>query len=107
MAISREAVEDFWAANVGNGVAMNGPLLWVYFFTNDNRFLLEQAIARLEELGYRYVAILHPDEDDNTREYTLHVERVEVHSIDSLLTRCGELGELGIGDFDGFDAGSV
>jgi hypothetical protein len=70
--ISREAIAGFWENNESNGVAMHAPMLWGYFFTNDE-MTLEQAIPTLEGRGYACVGIL--GRGDGESGYILHVER--------------------------------
>ncbi len=87
---------------------MSGDMLWGYFFTDVDPEKLTRAAAVLAERGYRFVDIF-PSEDDPTGLHWLHVERVETHSVDSLLARNDELydfaDEFGLDSYDGMDVG--
>jgi hypothetical protein len=91
---------------------MSAPMLWGYFFTDPSDEKLRSAAARLEAMGYRYVALFEPELDEGTEPYFfLHVEREEVHSVGSLDLRNHELTEfaeeLGIATYDGMDVGPI
>ena len=86
--------------------------LWGYFFTDRDQSKLDAAGKLLQEQGYRYVGIIYPDQqDDDQTLLFLHVERVEAHSVESLLTRNDEFYEFarkhGLGSYDGMDVGPV
>ena len=83
-------------------------MLWGYFFTDRSAEKLERAATILVAQGYRLVKI-REDEDGSTR--WLHVERVEVHSPQSLFARNEALyklaDDLGLDCYDGMDVGPV
>jgi hypothetical protein len=85
-----------------------GSMLWGYFFTDRSAEKLERAAAILVAQGYRLVEI-REDDEGSTR--WLHVERVEVHSPQSLFARNEALyklaDELGLDSYDGMDVGPV
>lgn len=89
------------------------PLLWGYFFLNPERGPLERAIPLLRQKGYRIVGVSLADKrsplDPDT--WRLHVEREEVHTVDSLHRRNDELNrfaaEHGIASYDGMDVGPI
>jgi hypothetical protein len=87
---------------------LEGDMLWGFFFTNHTRGPLAPVAKHLAEKGYRVVDIYLDDEREN---WWLHVEKIEVHSVDSLLKREAELTELaaqhGLGSYDGWDVGPV
>jgi hypothetical protein len=87
---------------------VDGPMLWGYFFTDRSAEKLERAATILVAQGYRLVKI-REDEDGSTR--WLHVERVEVHSPQSLFARNEALyklaDDLGLDCYDGMDVGPV
>jgi Regulator of ribonuclease activity B len=95
----------------------DGECLWGYFFTDHNRKALEAAGRSLEAQGYRFVSIWDVeegdelDDDGEPRPFYLHVERVESHSVDSLMTRNQQLTEFaqknGLLSYDGMDVGAV
>ncbi len=86
---------------------IDGPMLWGYFFVDRERSRLVAAQAELERRGYHFVEILEPDQE--RAGFVLHVERVEVHSIDSLNARnrdlCALARTLNINAYDGMDVG--
>jgi hypothetical protein len=84
---------------------VDGPLLWGYFFNGPDRAALESIGQKLEASGYRRVALRqHPD-----GVWSLHVEKVEIHSVDSLDKRNAEFyalaREAGSVMYDGMDVG--
>lgn len=85
---------------------VDGPLLWGYFFLDPNPSKLRQAASELESAGYRLVSV---EETKRKGVYRLHMEKVEIHSPDSLYRRNGELYALaekyGIASYDGMDVG--
>jgi hypothetical protein len=87
------------------------PLLWGYFFTHPTRDALEKAAPLLTARGYRLVDIRlgerqSPSDPDT---WWLHVERIEIHTVDSLDARNRDLDafakEHGINNYDGMDVG--
>ena len=95
------------------GVNTEAPLLWGYFFFDTDRDRLHNAGRLLERRGYAVVSVHRddPDEDGGPETHTLHVERVEVHSVESLLVRNAELDalarECGLMSYDGMDVGEL
>lgn len=86
--------------------------LWGYFFVDHDREKLSAAAPVLERLGYRVVGFLEPtpDSDDQTQLF-LHVEKEELHTVDSLDARNQELyrfaDEFGLESYDGMDVGPI
>lgn len=87
---------------------LEGDMLWGFYFTNRTKEPLAPVAKQLEKKGYRVVSIYLDEAKEN---WWLHVEKVEIHSIDSLLKREIELTELaavnGLGSYDGWDVGPV
>ncbi len=85
---------------------VDGPLLWGYFFFDPSSTKLNQAASELQAAGYKLVSI---KEVPGQGSFRLHVEKVEVHSPESLHTRNGELYLLaekhGLASYDGMDVG--
>jgi hypothetical protein len=88
---------------------VDGPLLWGYYFTNATPEPLKQAAVQLEALGYRVVDISERPSAASSARWWLHVERVETHSVESLLLRNQQLYELAakwkLSSYDGMDVG--
>ena len=85
---------------------IEGDMLWGFFFTNPTKEPLVPVAKDLEKKGYRIVDIY---QDDKKIDWWLHVEKIEVHDVDSLTKREYELVALaeraGLGSFDGWDVG--
>lgn len=90
---------------------MSREMLWGYFFTNPTQAPLEAAAAELSKMGYRIVLVYPSDKKQPTDPdlWWLHVERVEVHSVESLHQRNIELTQFaarrGLKSYDGMDVG--
>lgn len=111
---SRNAIEGMFA-NIAQKTNwnMSRNMLWGYFFTNPSRDKLDLAAKDLSRLGYRIVEV-YLSEKDNPADpdlWWLHVERVETHSVDSLLQRNAELTVFAkthhLASYDGMDVGPV
>ena len=88
------------------------PMLWGYFFLAHDRASLVRVAKRLTALGYRRVSVEATDPDEYGQVlFQLQVERVEVHTPESLAQRNSELQALaweeGLKSYDGWDAGLV
>ena len=92
---------------------MTDEMLWGYFFTHNEPRKLEAATPSLINLGYRVVDIYLADKEksDEPDLYWLHVEKIEIHTPESLNQRNIEFyklaNELGLDDYDGMDVGPV
>jgi hypothetical protein len=90
---------------------MSRPMLWGYFFTHSDREALNAVVPLLQIRDYEYVEIHQSDKDDPTEAdlWWLHVQRVEVHSVDSLFARNEQLSDFarehGLDSYDGMDVG--
>jgi hypothetical protein len=88
-------------------------MLWGYFFTHNEPQKLEKAKELLISKGYKFIDIYLSEKDDPSEPdmFWLHVEKVEIHSPESLDKRNDELyffaHELGIDSYDGMDVGPV
>ncbi len=87
-------------------INVDGPLLWGYFFLDPDRARLQTAAADLQAQGYHVVGIAKVP---NRNLFRLHVERVEVHTPQSLYARDIELEafvrKLHLASYDGMDVG--
>jgi hypothetical protein len=91
---------------------VESPLLWGYFFTHPTQAPLRELASLLRARGYRYVDIFAPDAEVGAAEYYyLHVEKCEVHTVDSLHARNTDLYALaqyaGVATYDGMDVGPI
>jgi Regulator of ribonuclease activity B len=82
------------------------PMLWGYFFTNETRDALDKNKDRLVKDGYRFVDIYN-----NGEKWWLHVEKEEVHTVNSLFLRNKDLykfaSDHSISTYDGMDVGPI
>lgn len=87
---------------------VDGPLLWGYFFFDADNDKLAKAGSALESMGYKIVGI---DQPKGVLLYRLHVERVEVHTPETLHARNQELyafaDKFKLQAYDGMDVGPV
>jgi regulator of RNase E activity RraB len=90
---------------------ISGPMLWGYFFTGSNEDEIDKVAIELTEHGYEFVEIreLESDEQQAEPEWQLHVERIEVQTVDALYARNGQLEALAARFdnvvYDGMDVG--
>lgn len=104
-----ELIEMFESIAEQTDWDMTEEMLWGYFFTDDDAEKLETFSERLAEMGYHFVDISSGDEVDDP--FTLHVEKIEVHTPDTLDNRNAELAalaaEMGLSSYDGMDVGPI
>ena len=114
--IDLASLEDMFAnMRADSGWNVDGPLLWGYFFTDRSAQKLQDLVPILEAQGYRFVDIFIPEGDDGHVDeepyYFLHVEKVEIHSAQSLHEKNSQLYALAelhaLDSYDGMDVGPV
>lgn len=109
--ISRELVQGMFDGARDNPWDIEGTCVWSYYFCDEDEQALVRAAPHLEARGYEVVGLLMPGEDDDRAVYFLQVDRVEAHSVDSLMARNVELyafaAEHGLESYDGMDVGPV
>lgn len=85
---------------------VDGPLLWGYFFVDTKESSLNQVASELAPLGYKLVSL---EAVQGKQTFRLHVEKVEIHSSETLNKRNIELYALaekyGVTSYDGMDVG--
>jgi len=92
---------------------MSGDMVWGYFFTDSDRSKLESVVPSLESGGFDFISIYLSDKEseEDPDLWWLHVQMIEVHSVDSLHERNLSLYEFaaknGIDAYDGMDVGPV
>jgi hypothetical protein len=112
--ITREDLVEMFE-NIGRDTPwdMSKPKLWGYFFTDPDKAKLEQVVPLLEREGYRFVKIFVSDKEDPSEDdlWWLHVEKIEVHTPDTLHARNQGLYKFArshhLGSYDGMDVGPV
>ncbi|MBA3679615.1 MAG: ribonuclease E inhibitor RraB [Bacteroidetes bacterium] len=111
--ITRDSIRFFFDDLKDCGLDGNNALTYGYFFTDRSLSKLEVISEELVKLGYTFVDVLEPDNDDKDDEgyFYLHVEKVEKHNVDSLDLRNMEFYKLAhkydLDSYDGFDAGPI
>ena len=116
--ITREQVESLFdrcRKNQKEGRAswsIDGPCKWSFFFVDTDRTKLLRLAKYLEQCGYESIGFLDPTSGDAPRAVLfLRADRIEKHSLDSLLSRNAELYAMAeqfeLDDYDGMDVGSV
>jgi hypothetical protein len=104
-----ELIEMFESIAQQTDWDMTSEMLWGYFFSDDDPAKLEDCSDRLAEDGYHFVDICEGDEPDDP--WTLHVEKIEVHTPESLDRRNRQLAEfakeIGLAAYDGMDVGPI
>ena len=92
---------------------IDGAMLWGYFFKDDSEAKLRELMPALEAQGYRFVDVFSNASDANqtASSFFLHVEKMEIHSVQSLHARNQQLSAFAeqhrIGSYDGMDVGPV
>ncbi|RRU17808.1 ribonuclease E inhibitor RraB [Stenotrophomonas sp. 278] len=91
---------------------LQGNLVWGYFFVNTTPEPLQGLANVLEGQGYTVVELFEPELEEGEAPYhVLHVEKIEIHTAESLDKRNHELQALaeanGVEDYDGMDVGPV
>jgi hypothetical protein len=85
---------------------IDGPLLWGYFFFDPNESKLQQISQELVGAGYKLVGL---SQVEGRPLYRLHLEKVELHTPNTLNSRNIEFYALaekyGIRSYDGMDVG--
>jgi hypothetical protein len=91
---------------------ITGVCLWSYFFVDTSKERLQQAAEHLARQGYEVMGILEPEPGDDDQEtLRLQVDKVEKHSVNSLMSRNIEFyalaRKLQLRDYDGMECGAV
>ena len=94
------------------GWSIDEECLWSYFFTDTDRAKLLTACRELEAEGFRVVGFLEPtpEEDDQVTVF-LRLDRVETHTVDTLLALNERLSAFALakhlGSYDGMEAAAL
>jgi len=116
--IDRQAIEDLFVNTrtlTRDGRAewdIDAVCRWSFFFVDADRDRLMQAGEDLARGGYEVVGPLNQGEGDEDQEtFYLPGDRIEGHTVDSLLSRNSELYAFaeshGLADYDGMDVGAI
>lgn len=110
-----ETIKEIFAqAKSEDNWNLDEPMLYSFYFVDESVEKLEKLGLKLEADGYDFVDIFElGDEETNesTGEYLLHIDKVEVHTPESLAERNVEFQKLAdqyeIETFDGWEFGEV
>lgn len=93
---------------------LDEPMLYSFYFVDEDAEKLEKLGLKLEEKGYDFVGVFElgdEETDESTGEYLLHVDKEEKHTPESLAARNVEFQKLAdqheIATYDGWEFGEV
>ena len=92
---------------------LSKPLLWGYFFTDNDPNKLELVKPKLQSMGYKIVGIFQAEKEDESDAdlFYLHIEKPEIHNRKSLDKRNDQFyifaHQNGLDSYDGMDVGLV
>ncbi|HVE57198.1 MAG TPA: ribonuclease E inhibitor RraB [Pyrinomonadaceae bacterium] len=91
-----------------------GEMLYSFYFVDTDVDKLEKLGLKLEADGYDFIDIFElgdEETDESTGEYLLHIDKVEIHTPESLAQRNVEFqtlaNEYEIASYDGWEFGEV
>ena len=108
-----QLVEMFDSMSQDGSLDFSKPMVWGYFFTDGSKERLQAAKPALESQGYKFVDLYLADKDspEDPDLWLLHVEKVEIHTPDSLDQRNTTLYKFAddndLESYDGMDVGPV
>ncbi len=91
-----------------DGIEVGSEMIWGYYFADPNVDKLEAVVPELEEQGFEFVELLETEpEGDEEKFFVLHIERLEIHDVDSLDKLNQQLEDFaianGLDSYDGMD----
>ncbi len=93
---------------------LNEEMLYSYYFVDEDVDKLEKLGLKLEEDEYDFVDVFElgdEETDESTGEYLLHIDKVEIHTPESLAQRNVEFAKLAedyeLKTYDGWEFGEV
>ncbi|MBA3334470.1 MAG: ribonuclease E inhibitor RraB [Acidobacteria bacterium] len=97
-----------------DGWNLNEEMLYSFYFVDEDVDKLERLGLKLEEDEYDFVDVFElgdEETDESTGEYLLHIDKVEIHTPESLAKRNVEFAKLAeeyeIKTYDGWEFGEV
>ena len=106
--------EIFETARTEDGWNPEAEMLYSYFFIDKDAEKLETLGLDLEKQGFDFIDIFELAEEESgeaTGEYLLHIDKVEIHTPDSLAARNVEFqkmaNEYELDSYDGWEFGEV
>lgn len=93
---------------------LNEEMLYSYYFVDKSVDKLEKLGLKLEADGYDFVDVFElgdEETDESTGEYLLHIDKVEIHTPESLAQRNVEFAalaqEYNLETYDGWEFGEI
>lgn len=109
-----ESIEAIFAEATEDGLRLEEPHLFSFYFADNEIGKLEKLGERLEEDGYDFIGVFELEDEETdkaTGEYLLHMDKVETHTAHSLAERNVELArlaeEFGVTAYDGWEVGEL
>ncbi|MET0754309.1 MAG: ribonuclease E inhibitor RraB [Pyrinomonadaceae bacterium] len=110
-----EGIEEIFAtARTEDKWNLDEEMLYSYYFVDESIEKLEKLGLKLEEDGYDFLDIFELGDEESeepTGEYLLHIDKVEVHTPETLAARNVEFQKLAeendIESYDGWEFGEV
>ena len=106
--------EIFEEAKREDGWNLNDEMLYSYYFVDEDVDKLEKLGLKLEEDGYDFIDIFELGDEEtgeSTGEFLLHIDKIEVHTPESLAQRNVEFAKLAeeyeIITYNGWEFGEV
>lgn len=106
--------EIFETAKTEDGWDMSGEMLYSYYFVDSSIEKLQSLGDKLQADGYDFIDIFELGDEETeepTGEFLLHIDKVEVHTPESLAERNVEFqnfaDEFEIETYDGWEFGEV
>lgn len=110
-----EGIKEIFAdAKTEDGWDLSEEMLYSFYFVDESVEKLEKLGLKLEADGYDFVDIFElgdEETEESTGEYLLHIDKVEIHTPESLAARNVEFGKLAgeyeLKTYDGWEFGEV
>jgi hypothetical protein len=109
-----ESIEAIFAEATEDGLKLEEPHLFSFYFVDAEIEKLGKLGEQLEEHGYDYIGVFELEDEETdkpTGEYMLHVDKVETHTAHSLAERNVELAriaqEAGVTAYDGWEVAEL
>jgi regulator of RNase E activity RraB len=109
-----EGIKEIFGEATEDGLNLNEPVLFSYYFVDTEVEKLEKLGEHLESEGYDFIDIFELGDEETEEpngEYLLHIDKVETHTADSLAQRNVEFAKLAekfeIMVYDGWEVGEL
>ena len=108
-----EGIKEIFAdAKSEDNWNLDEPMLYSYYFVDEDPDKLESLGVALEETDYDFIGVYELGDEEtekSTGEYMLHIDKTEIHTPESLARRNVEFGKLAedykIKTYDGWEFG--